>query len=139
MIEASEQRQVLDMLKDGRIEAEDADRLLERLAEAARDETASASGIPRPSPVPPSDRHLIVVARTEDGDLIDARIPLKLIATGIEFEKLMPEVAREAVEEMGIELSELRNVRGDQLIEAIQNLEVDLEGHDGTSISIRCE
>ena len=139
MIEASEQRQVLDMLKDGLIEAEDADRLLARLAEAARDETASASGAPRSSSISPSDRHLIVVARTEDGDQIDARIPLKLIATGIEFEKLMPEVAREAVEEMGIELSELRNVRGDQLIDAIQNLEVDLEGHDGTSISIRCE
>ena len=64
---------------------------------------------------------------------------MKLIATGIAFEKLMPEVAREAVEETGIELSELRNVRGDQLIEAIQDLEVDLEGHEGNSISIRCE
>ncbi len=139
MIEASEQRQVLDMLKDGRIEAEDAERLLARLAEAARDETASAAAAPRPPAIPPSDRHLVVVARTEEGDQIDARIPLKLIATGIAFEKLMPEVAREAVEETGIELSELRNVRGDQLIEAIQDLEVDLEGHEGNSISIRCE
>lgn len=137
MSEVSEQRQVLDMLKDGRIEAEDAERLLACLAEAAGDEVAAAHATPRA--VASRDRHLIVCARTEDGDQIDARIPLKLIATGINFEKLMPEAAREAVEETGVDLSELRNVRGDQLIEAIQDLEVDLEGHDGQSISIRCE
>lgn len=134
MIETSEQRQILDMLKDGRIDTEDAERLLERLGEA----DAPGAGAPRP-PVPPGEQHLSVVIRTQDGDEIDARVPLKLIATGMAFEKLLPETARGAVEDIGIDLAELRNVRGDQLIETIQNLEVDLEDHDGNSISIRCE
>lgn len=137
MIEPSEQRQVLDMLADGRIEAQDAERLLARLGEAAAE--AREGEDPFRRPVSPGDLHLHVVARTEDGDEIDVRIPLKLMATGIEFEKLMPEGAREAVEETGIELSELRKMRGDQLIEAIQDLEVDLDGHDGTQVSIRCD
>ena len=138
MIEATEQRQVLDMLQGGHIEAQDAERLLARLAEPAREDTVT-SGAGARRPIAPADLHLHVVARTEDGDEIDVRIPLKLMATGIDFQKLMPEAAREAVEETGIELSELSNLRGDQLIEAIQNLEVDLDGHDGTQVSIRCD
>jgi len=138
MIDTSEQRQVLDMLADGRIETADAERLLQRLAEAAAEETAAGAGASRRASSP-RDLHLHVVARTEDGDEIDVRMPLKLMATGIQFEKLMPEAAREAVQETGIELQELRNLRGDQLIDAIQDLEVDLEGHDGSHVSIRCD
>ena len=137
MIEATEQRQVLDMLEGGHIEAQDAERLLARLAEPLREDTSTSAGARRPTA--PADLHLHVVARTEDGDEVDVRIPLKLMATGIDFQKLMPEAAREAVEETGIELSELSNLRGDQLIEAIQDLEVDLDGHDGSQVSIRCD
>jgi hypothetical protein len=136
MIEASEQRQVLDMLKGGRIGAEDADRLLTGLAAAASDGDAQRVG---GSPAPASSaRHLVVVAQSEDGE-VSARVPLRLIATGMDFRKLLPEAAREMVEEMGIDLSELRNVRGDELVEAIRDLEVDLDDSDGNSISIHCE
>jgi hypothetical protein len=138
MMDSSEQRQVLDMLADGRIDAADAERLLERLAEVSSAESAPASSAAR-RPLLPNELHLHIVARTTEGDDVDVRIPLKLMATGIEFEKLLPEAAREAVGETGIQLAELRNLRGDQLIEAIQDLEVDLEGHDGSRVSICCD
>ena len=116
MSEVTERRQVLEMLNEGQIGPEDAERLLERLAEAGRDD-----------PVAPRGRkargmQLHVVARSEDGDEIDVRIPLHLLATGVAVEKLLPEAAREVIEETGIELSELSNLRGDVLVEAIRDL-----------------
>lgn len=134
MSDTTEQRQVLDMLSDGKIGLDDAERLLARLAEVGPEDAERESRRP-----PRGGPQLHVVSRTEDGDGIDVRIPLQLLATGIELEKLLPEAAREAIEETGIELSELNNLRGEILIDAIQDLEVDLTSHDGATLSIRCE
>ena len=130
----SEQRQVLDMLEDGHIDASDAERLLERLGEG------SPTGPNAPEPRSTREgTYLRVIVRTEDGDDVDVRLPLKLLATGVELEKLLPEAAQDAIDSTGIELSELSNVRGDLLVEAVRELEVDLTGHDGSLVQIRCE
>jgi hypothetical protein len=127
MSEATEQRQILDMLSDGKIGPDDAERLLARLTEIGPEHIAQ-----------PGQR-LRVISHTEDGNDVDISIPLTLLATGIELEKLLPETAREAIEETGIELSELNNLRSDTLIDAIQDLEIDLSTEDGATLSIRCE
>ena len=136
MTGATEQRQVLDMLAEGKINSDDAERLLSRLAESAQDDAASSK--------PARSRgargmQLHVSARTEDGDVIDARIPLYLLSTGIELTQLLPEVARDAIEETGIELDELNKLRGDVLVEALRELELEVDSEDGSTLSIRCE
>ena len=133
----TEQRRILEMLADGKIDPEDAERLLAKLAECTEGEGISRE--PRTAARGSRELQLRVVSRTEDGDDIDVSIPLQLLATGIDFEKLLPEVAREAIEETGIELSELANLRGDTLIEAIRSLEVEVASHDGGSLSIHCD
>jgi hypothetical protein len=135
--ELTEQRQILEMLSDGVIEPADAERLLAKLAESRGEE--GAVRVSRVASPGSRELQLRVISRTEDGDDIDVAIPLQLLATGIDFEKLLPEVARDAIEETGIELSELSNLRGDTLIAAIRSLEVEVAGHDGASLSIHCE
>jgi hypothetical protein len=136
MTGATEQRQVLDMLAEGKINSDDAERLLARLAESTQDDAAGSS--------PARSRRtrgmqLHVSARTEDGNVIDARIPLHLLSTGIELTQLLPEVARDAIEETGIELDELNKLRGDVLVEALRDLELEVDSEDGSTLSIRCE
>ena len=135
--ELSEQRKILEMLSEGTIQPEDAERLLAKLA-GGPETRANAH---EPGAVSRGNRELQlrVISRTEDGDDIDVSIPLQLLATGIDFEKLLPEVARDAIEETGIELSELANLRGDTLINAIRSLEVEVAGHDGGTLSIHCD
>ena len=137
MSEPSEQRKVLEMVSNGTIGPGDAERLLAKLAEQREDGGGLCDAA---APVRGTrELQLRVVSRTEDGDDVDVSIPLQLLATGIDFEKLLPEVAREAIEEAGIELSELRNLRGDTLVDAIRSLEVEVAAHDGASLSIHCE
>lgn len=134
MSDTTEQRQVLDMLSEGKINLDDAERLLARLAELGPEPVER-----EPRRAAPARPQLRIISRTEDGDGIDVRMPLQLLATGIELEKLLPEAAREAIEETGIELSELSNLRGEDLADAIQDLELDLTSADGATLSIRCE
>jgi hypothetical protein len=136
MTGATEQRQVLDMLAEGKINSDEAERLLARLAELAQDDA------PNSRPAPSRRAHgtqLRVSARSEDGEVIDVRIPLHLLSTGIELRHLLPEVAREAIEETGIELDELNKLPGDVLAEALRDLEVEVDSEDGSTLSIRCE
>lgn len=64
---------------------------------------------------------------------------MSLLATGISFEMLMPEKAREVIEQTGIERSELSSLRGDELADAVRDLEVDFEDKGGNTLSLRCE
>lgn len=139
MTEVTERRRVLDMLVEGKINAADAERLLARLAETAPDDDERAARGRRSRSRNGGGGQLRVCARTEDGDEVDVRIPMQLLSTGVELSSLLPEAASEAIEETGIELSELDNLRGEMLIEAIRDLELDVDSHDGSSVSIRWE
>lgn len=141
MTQATDRRKVLDMLVEGKIDAADAERLLARLAEATMDD----DGLEGPARKRRSRSrhgeggHLHVRARSEDGDEIDLRIPMQLLSTGVELSSLLPEAASDAIEDTGIELSGLDNLRGEMLVEAIRDLEIDVDSHDGSSVSIRWE
>lgn len=141
MTEATERRQVLDMLVEGKIDSADAERLLARLGEATfdDDERMEPAGKRRSHERHGEGRQLHVFARTEDGDEIDVRIPMQLLRTGVELSSLLPEVASDAIEETGIELSELDNLRGEMLVEAIGDLELAVDSQDGSRVSIRWE
>ncbi len=141
MTQATDRRKVLDMLVEGKIDAADAERLLARLAEATMDDDGlEGPGRKRRSRSRHGDGgHLHVRARSEDGDEIDLRIPMQLLSTGVELSSLLPEAASDAIEDTGIELSGLDNLHGEMLVEAIRDLEIDVDSHDGSSVSIRWE
>ncbi len=127
----SEKRQVLDMLADGTINSADAEQLLAKLD--ASSEAAPRGGEPRRSG---SARFLRVEVESEDGDRADIRIPLALVATGVRLSSILPEAATDALDSAGIELSELDDLAGEPLAEALRDLEMDIEDHDGGRVRI---
>ncbi len=133
---------ILEMLSKGKITVEEASALLEKVmvrerepeAEARAGESFEAS--PEKRGVP---RYLRVVVDSNDGDKVNVRVPLSLIRTGLKFGSLMPAEAATAVQERGIDLSVLKDMDGEELVEALRELTVDVDSADGDKVRIFTE
>jgi Fe-S-cluster formation regulator IscX/YfhJ len=125
------QKRILDMLAEGKISADEAQKLLAAIGSGG-EETKSA---------PPRDaKYLRVVVvpdpdapKSEDVKKVNIRIPLSLIRAGIKFTSLIPADAsgqiNAALKEKGIDF-DVRNLKPEdleELIMALHDLEVDIQ------------
>lgn len=88
--------------------------------------------------VPASPRYLRVRGHAE-GAQFDARIPLALIRTGIRPETMLPSDTAEELKERGIDLGQFAGMAADELVEALGELEVGVDGDKGEQIRVYCE
>src|SRR5690242_18090819 len=110
---STERKQVLEMLAEGKISAEDADRLLDKLASSGREaesDTVTAVGDARGSK--PTPKFLRVEIDAKDGDRVNVRIPLFLVRTGIKLSTMLPSKVSHELTERGIDLSQLSGLEG---------------------------
>jgi hypothetical protein len=132
-----ERRKILEMLSEGKITAEDAERLMEKI---------EGSGSEQPSP-PEADkparkgkiRYLRVLVDSADGDKVNIRVPVKLIRTGVKLGAVLPQHASDKLNESGFDLGGLAGLADDELIEALEELQVDVDSNDGDTVRIFCE
>jgi hypothetical protein len=132
---------VLDLLAQGKITAEDAERLLDKLGRSPSAEGTS-SGEAGSAPAPPSGgrlKWLRVVVNSEDGEKVNIRVPLSLIRAGIKLRAVMPEHVRRRLEAKGIDLGNLGILEGEDLVEALRELHVDVDSGAGESVRVCCE
>jgi hypothetical protein len=141
----SEERiQVLKMLAEGKITADEAERLLARLEKVR---PAADSGALQPEggggdgqlvrTGPP--KYLRVLVDSADGDKVNVRVPLALVRTGIKLTALMPSNATQKLDEKGIDLSHLAELHGEELVDALRELNVDVATAQGDSVRVFCE
>jgi len=136
------QKKILEMLANKKISVDEAYRLLSALkAETdAPESTAGAGGTAgkpkrkylRVSVVPGAGHE-----HDEDTGLVDVRVPMSLIRSGMKLSSLLPSEARdkvaEALDEKGINL-DMRNMKPEDLeeiIEALDELEVNMVSDEG--------
>jgi Fe-S-cluster formation regulator IscX/YfhJ len=126
------QKRILDMLEQGKISADEAQKLLAAIGSGG-EET-------KPTTPPRDAKYLRVVVvpdpdapKSEDVKRINVRIPLSLIRAGIKFTSLIPadasEQVNEALKEKGINF-DVRNLKPEdleELIAALHDLEVDIQ------------
>jgi Fe-S-cluster formation regulator IscX/YfhJ len=125
------QKRILDMLDQGKISADEAQKLL----------AAIGAGGDEPKSTPPRDaKYLRVVIypdpdspKNDDVKKVNVRIPLSLIRAGIKFTSLIPADAsgqiNAALKEKGIDF-DVRNLKPEdleELIMALHDLEVDIQ------------
>ena len=131
----TERRKVLDMLAEGKISPEDAERLLSKLTdapeEASGEETETASQGPL--------KYFRVIVNSSDGDKVNVRVPLGLLRTGIKLTTMLPGDASEKLKDSGIDLSHLSSLSGDELMEELRDLQVDVDSTDGDKVRVFCE
>jgi len=128
------QKKVLEMLADKKISVDEAYRLLNALkTEPSAPESAPQAGTTG-KPKPKYLRVLVLPGRghehDEHAEMVNVRVPMSLIRSGMKFSSLLPEAARDkvtdALSEKGIDL-DMRNMKPedlDEVIEALSDLEV---------------
>ena len=141
-------RQILQMLAEGKINANEAERLLAAL------EGASASGSEPPSAAKERPKYLRVLVDSEedsghDGPTkVNVRVPMQLLRAGVKLAGLLPaqalHKANHAMHEQGIpiDLTQIKPENLEELVEQLNELTVDVDQKDaGTKVKVRvfCE
>lgn len=131
---SNERAKILQMVADGTITPEDAEKLMSRLDSPGTGEAATAVGTADRRPL----KYLRVVVDGGD-DTINIRVPIQLIRTGIKLTTLMPSNASEQLSDHGIDLSQFNSLDGEELMEALRELHLEVDSGDGEHIRVFCE
>ncbi|MEZ5277865.1 MAG: hypothetical protein R3F07_15900 [Opitutaceae bacterium] len=145
-----EKKRILEMLAQGKVTVDEAERLLKALDESTPVEPASEASVEAGS-IRRKPRYLCVKVDsggsnggTGSGDKIDVRIPLGLVKAGIKLSSIMPEKAKarmnEKLSEQGIDI-DLDNIKGrdlDEVLACLCDANIDIKG-DKDTVRIYCE
>jgi hypothetical protein len=134
---SNDRRKILEMLAEGKITADDADRLLGKIGGRGGGD-GSDEPIPSTQPNQPL-KYLRVLVDSDGGDKVNVRVPIPLVRTGLLLTALIPAAASEGLRKQGIDLSGLSGLNGDELVEALRELNVDVDSANGDSVRVFCE
>jgi membrane peptidoglycan carboxypeptidase len=132
----SERRDVLDMLVQGKITADEAERLL-----LALDKTQSAE----PRADGPKAKPKFMRVLVDDGkSKVNAKVPLQLLRAGVKLASVIPPMAQahldEALREKGvtINLAGLKPENLEEVVEGLADMTVDVDD-DKAKVRVFCE
>ncbi|MFI6416239.1 SHOCT-like domain-containing protein [Streptomyces sp. NPDC050842] len=140
-----QRRQVLQMLAEGSITADEAERLIDALERDRPEPPPRASSAPKARP-----KYLRVVVDAADetgGDgasRVNIRVPLQLLRAGVRLTSLLPPQAVAKVNAelnrsgVPIDLTELKPQHLEELIEHLDDIVVDVEDTDA-KVQVFCE
>lgn len=126
-----ERRQILEMLAEGKISPDEAERLLVALEAAPALDAAAPPAVSTRRP-----RYLRVLVDADQNGRntrVNVRVPMALLRAGVRLSGLVPEEAREranaAMREKGIafDLNQLKPENLDDLIDQLNDLTVDVD------------
>ena len=126
-------RRVLEMTAEGRLSADEAERLLAALGEGREPD---GGGLPASSRGDAKYLRVVVVPDPEtrpDGDRLNIRVPLALFRAGIKLSALLPEKTangiNEALRSKGLDF-DVHNIKSDavdELIDSLTGFEIDVQ------------
>lgn len=143
-----DRRSILDMLAQGKINADEAERLLAALDRARGPAAAPLADAGYPSNRPKAKYLRVLVDTDEAGDggptKVNIRVPMQLLRAGVRLSSLIPPKAREEVNahmrEQGIpfDINQLKPDNLEELVEQLGELTVDVD-QEKTKVRIFCE
>jgi hypothetical protein len=138
---SEERKKILEMLGEGKISVEEADRLLSAISESEEEI------IPGKKTETAKLKYLRVVVEpspgSDDYERVNIRVPIKLIRAGIKLASLLPNDVQgkvdNALKEKGLSLdfSQINEENIEELVESLRDLTVDVEGQE--RVRIYCE
>lgn len=140
-----QRRQILQMLAEGKITADEAGRLIDALEHEQPESPPGA--VPRPKPRPKYLRVVVSSADNFGGDgpgRVNVRVPLQLLRAGVRLTSLIPPQALIQVNAqlsksgVPIDLTQLKPQHIEELIEHLDDVTVDLDQPDA-KVQVFCE
>ena len=132
-------RRVLEMLSEGKVSVDEAERLLSLV-----DEEPETITVVQPTPPTGAARYLRVTIDSDEDEHVDVRVPLALIKAGVKLHTLLPEKATKKIKkkmkknDIDVDIHNLRTEDLEQLIDALSEIEVNI--HDGDDkVRVYCE
>jgi hypothetical protein len=141
------QKKILEMLAENKISADDAYRLLNACEEGGKEKTAGAE--PDTRVKPKYLRVTIVPGESQTSaaraDRVNVRVPMSLLRAGLKLTSLIPpealDKANNALRERGINF-DVRSIKPEDLedlIEAMGDMQIDVEGGRGEKVKVFVE
>ncbi len=133
-----ERKKILEMLSEGKITADEADRLLSAISKDNGTDPGTGGKEPK---------YLRIMVepgpKSKSPDKVNIRVPLKLIRAGLKLAALIPKSAQtqvnDALHEKGFEMdfSQIKPEDLEDIVKQLDDLTVDVEGKE--SVRIFCE
>jgi len=137
-------RQILDMLAEGKITADEAERLLKAMD---REPATAASGTAADTRRLDKVKYLRVVVDALDDDgptKVNVRVPIQLLRAGVKLTSIIPPRARDEVnaalakEGIAVDIGKLTPESLEEIVEQLRELEVDVD-HEHAKVRVFCE
>ena len=139
---SNERKKILDMLAEGKITADEADRLLSALDGPATNEVSTRVVYEEKNGDKPKFLHIKVnKPNSHRHQNVDIKIPLILLKAGMKLGSLMPEHARSKFSSHlgshGIDLGNIDSENLEGLVAALKDNPIDIDA-DGERVKIYC-
>jgi hypothetical protein len=152
-------RQILEMLAAGKINADEADRLLVALEPEPTPATdfsgriAGSNGL-ADTTVKTRAKYLRVLVEADESmtgmkgpTKVNVRVPMQLLRAGVRLASLIPQQAHDQLDEalsrhgVPLTLSQIKPENLEELIDHLEDLTVDVDGNEGNTARVRvfCE
>jgi hypothetical protein len=143
---------ILNMLAEGKITTEEAERLLDALA--ARTSAPGGAGETRPARGEPTikgdpgpliealPKFLYVKVVAANGDNVDVKIPVALVRSGLKLTSLIPPDAMGQINDsmsehgMSVDFNNLKPEDIDDLVEALREMEISVDAQNGDVVRV---
>jgi hypothetical protein len=129
----AERKKILEMLAQGKISAEEAEQLLEKLAGPASTEAKAEDG----SSAKP--RFMRIVIEKPGQDQVNIRMPLSFMRSGRGLLAVLPTKVSEKLAEIGLDFSAGNAMSEKEWAAAVENMNIDVEKGSGKKVRIFCE
>lgn len=137
---SEERKKVLEMLAAGKITAEEAERLLDKLSGAPSSQSAEPQGSSASaSPGPVRPKFLRIVVDAPGREQVNMRVPLSFVGTGTRLLAVMPRRVSERLAEFGIDADILSAANSEEFHQAVRDINIDVERGNGKKVRIYCE
>lgn len=137
---SAERKKVLELLAQGKISPDEAEKLLDKLASLSGSEREehNASSESHGATNKPL-RYFRVQVEKPGGENVNLRIPMSFLRAQSGLHVILPQRILEKLADSGIDVSHLSRLRGQELEEALQQLNIDVDESNGKKVRIFCE
>ena len=136
---SEERKKVLEMLAEGKINAEDAERLLDKLQTSADSAQAEAGTGEKSGAEKKKPKYLRIVVDSPGKDQINVRVPFSFVRANMNLVNILPQGIAERLADHGIAMGGIAAIRGLNDGSALEDLNVEVEKPNGKKVRIFCE